>query len=69
MAMEYQMQRCAMCGLFYIHEHSCVMRPTTQKVPWIPGTVPAKNLTEEDVRRIVREEVVRLGLLVERDTD
>lgn len=54
------MKQCEHCLEWYIHAHYCRFRPLTQKVPWIPGTVSTKNLTEEDVRRIVREELAKL---------
>ncbi len=56
-------QVCPKCGQGYYWSHYCT-GPQVQKAPWIPGTVPAKALTEADVRRIVQEEIAKcLGKL------
>lgn len=60
-----KLKYCTACGQQYLFDHYCpgaVIRTTMD--PWIPGTVPAKTLTEADVRRIVQEEIAKyLGKL------
>ena len=44
---------CLRCGAYYVGAHYCGSIPIGQ------GAQPAKQLTEDDVRRIVREELQR----------
>ncbi len=60
------LSKCDFCGDVYINAHYCKYQPLTQKVPWIPGpnqTVIPKTITEEDVRRIVKEEISKLRIV------
>jgi hypothetical protein len=54
------MNYCSTCGEWFFQAHYCRGNPLTQKVPRTPGCVPVKTLTENDVRRIVREELAKV---------
>lgn len=53
--------RCSMCGEQYWFAHVCRSEPLFQPPAQEPaGCRPLPQLTEEDVRRIVREEFSKL---------
>lgn len=49
--------QCQLCGAWYLMQHYC------GGIAPAAGAQPAHSLTEEDVRRIVREEIARSGVI------
>ena len=52
--------RCSKCGEWYHNAHACMI-PIVKEAIYIPPSAP--TLTEADVRRIVREELLKVKIV------